>query len=66
MAPLVGHEVVRDDGMDGTSKEEVARQVFWERDVPTRAGFYLRGAFLSGGLGGRQECTIGGGIGDAG
>ncbi len=38
-----GHEVVGDDGMDGTSKKDVARQVFRERDAPTRAGFHSRG-----------------------
>ncbi len=34
-----GHEVVGDDGMDGTSIKDVARQVFRERDVPTGADF---------------------------
>ncbi len=37
------------------------RKVFREGDVPSRVGFYLREPFYSGGLGGRQECTIGGG-----
>ncbi len=61
-----GHEVVGDDGMDGTSQKEVSRQVFRERDEPTRAGFYKRGASYSGGLGGGQEFTIWGGSVDAG
>ncbi len=51
--------------MDGTSKEEVTRQVFRERDVPTRAGFNLWSPFYSGGLRWRQDCIIGGVIGDA-